>query len=297
MDKGSKGGRSLVCSNAKRGNGCSITTGWRYDHFETSFMTFVSEADLPAIMGELQPEIEHEALQRQIQEIEGRLIKAQKARERVFGLIVGDEPTEFLGTQLRRYDSEVAALQTESKQKTDALASLREARKSFDESKQGIADLLTKLQSGPRDELFKLRSTVAHRLKAIVDQVLVWPTGLPKNLEMERQLIQSDGERAREYLRKLSPPSKKQHAFAVVFKDGTNRAVSPDADDPTVLQWIGGTEESPLTAQQVRDYLAARYGATEFTPDDLQTGFEQLRENPNLYTEYGGDVIEETHRS
>ena len=44
-----QGGTFLVCEGAKRGLGCN-TTGWRYDHFETSFLAFVEQLDLPALV-------------------------------------------------------------------------------------------------------------------------------------------------------------------------------------------------------------------------------------------------------
>jgi DNA invertase Pin-like site-specific DNA recombinase len=40
-----KGGTFLVCEASKRGMGC-VTTGWRYEQFESSFLAFVEQIDL-----------------------------------------------------------------------------------------------------------------------------------------------------------------------------------------------------------------------------------------------------------
>ena len=44
-----KSGAYLVCDGARRGLGCE-KTGWRYDQFEASFLSYVQELDLESIV-------------------------------------------------------------------------------------------------------------------------------------------------------------------------------------------------------------------------------------------------------
>jgi hypothetical protein len=53
INKGAKGGRVLICDRARRAAGCQVRIAWPYRDFELSCLTFIGEANLPGVVGEL----------------------------------------------------------------------------------------------------------------------------------------------------------------------------------------------------------------------------------------------------
>ena len=49
--QGTRGGTYLICDGAKRRRGCTATR-WRYKDFEASFLAFVTELDVEAMINE-----------------------------------------------------------------------------------------------------------------------------------------------------------------------------------------------------------------------------------------------------
>jgi DNA invertase Pin-like site-specific DNA recombinase len=306
VNKRPKGGRSLVCSNAKLDAGCHVRVQWKYDDFETSFFAFIREANLPEVMGAIKPDDDRAKLGDEIKATEGRLIEAERRRDRAFELYTdSDQPTDFMRSQFRESEASVEAFKGELDDLKQRLSSLDREETAFNESREGIMDLVARLQKEDGDELVPMRSAVAQRLSDIVAELLVWPGGIPKpSAEHEaqfRQSIQKDDELSsesrvelREYLAKvmeyIGVPEKSRRTFYVRFRDGTSRFVSPTLKNPAQFRYIGATNEPPLTDSDVRDYLRARYEIDNPNPEQYQVAFDEIRREPERFERYSEHI-------
>jgi Recombinase/Recombinase zinc beta ribbon domain len=79
-----KGSKYLVCSAAQEGLAC-ITTAWRYDHFETSFLWFVEQINLPKLIDDTDPE--RTRLEQMLRAIEGQKLDIDQQMERTYRLL------------------------------------------------------------------------------------------------------------------------------------------------------------------------------------------------------------------
>jgi Recombinase len=79
-----KGGLFLVCSAAQRGLSC-VTTGWKYDHFETSFLAFVDQLDLPALI--TNEKSQKKELEDKIQALNGEQLALRSAMEKLYQVL------------------------------------------------------------------------------------------------------------------------------------------------------------------------------------------------------------------
>ena len=74
----------------------------------------------------------------------------------------------------------------------------------------------------------------------------------------------------------LPVPEKNRRAFAVIFKDGTFRVVSPTLKDPMQFRYIGATNESLITDRDVLAWC----GVDDPTPEQYQQALDELRRDP-----------------
>ncbi len=84
VDKGRppKGYPYLVCSSALRGFGCSKKAGWRYDQFETAFLSLVEKLDLASLVSSEQHAGKRANLVAKLEAMEGK----QKRLEHEMGI-------------------------------------------------------------------------------------------------------------------------------------------------------------------------------------------------------------------
>lgn len=291
-NKGERGGgQILFCSNAHRGLGCPIRTTWAYDEFETSFLTFIKEADLGTTIGSLGKERQGTTLEARLQASKGRLLEARNNRDKVFNLLLGNEPTDYLSNKLRELDSTVAALEHERMSNARALEEYLQQETAYNESKVGIAELIAKVQSTD-GETVRIRSTVASRLKDLIRELIVWPAGHERKREDLEALYAMYPEHSRAELETYMPrPSKAFRSFFVRFKDGTFRFVAPDINDPTRYRSQGATGEYIISRPEVEDYLFARYGLREPTREEIEMAGAQLSKEPELAEKYGASLV------
>jgi hypothetical protein len=138
-----KGGTFLVCAGAKGGLGC-ITTGWRYDHFETSFLAFVGQLDLPALI--TNENSQKKELQDKIQALQGEQLALRSEMEKVYQ-VLKSASIDFLVEKfeaLQKRETEITTLIKDTEAQNLKLeASELEFRQSKDEVKSLIARLQT----------------------------------------------------------------------------------------------------------------------------------------------------------
>jgi hypothetical protein len=97
---------------------------------------------------------------------------------------------------------------------------LKEQSKSFDESKEGVSELVKLFQNG--DASFTLRTTLSSHLKSLIQHIFLFPGG------------GAFGEEA------LSPSKR---SLTVVFKNGAKEWIRTAPDDPTRLLGLTTEEE------------------------------------------------------
>jgi chromosome segregation ATPase len=109
-----KGGKYLFCEAAKRGLACE-TAGWRYDHFETSFLTFVEQLDLPRLIRN--ESSKKKELDDNIQALQGEILSLQSEMEKAYQLLHFNSSLKFVAEKLSALQNRESELTAELKLK------------------------------------------------------------------------------------------------------------------------------------------------------------------------------------
>jgi hypothetical protein len=175
-----KGGTFLVCERAKRGLKC-IPTRRRYDHFESSFLAFVEQLDLPNLIAN--ESSEQAELDRAIDALRGGQIALREEMERAYQLLKLNSSLEIVAEKLGALQKGFEEVSTQLKQKEEK-QNLAATESDFYQSKVEIKSLIARLQTPGDEDLYKLRSQVAARIRALVKALIVAPLGEPPRSEM-----------------------------------------------------------------------------------------------------------------
>lgn len=219
-----KGGRYLVCSAAKRGLEC-VSGGWRYDHFEKSFLRFVEQVDLQNLLGELDPE--KMDLEETLRALEGRQVVLHKDVETAWQMRQQGE-SKYLAERIYELEGQLGAVEENIMGTKAAIKNHETARRAFNQSKDEIKLLIQRLQdrTAKREELYKQRSQVADQIKAIAEEVEVATRGAgPLMLGEVEYMNPKHAKSARRGM------FTEQRFFLVTFKDHSTLGVIPP-DDP-----------------------------------------------------------------
>lgn len=110
------------------------------------------------------------------------------------------------------------------------------AESDFYESKDEIKKLIASLQTPSQSDLYKLRSQLAARIKALVVTLEVAPIGEAPIVHM---LLKEQDEAGRDLLKSMfGKQSDDRRYFLAVFKDDTALRVYPSKDDPFKVDTI-----------------------------------------------------------
>ena len=269
---GPKGGTYLVCDNARRGLRCE-KTAWRYDAFETSFLAFVKEVDLEQVMHG-----ENEARQRSILEEVMTALRGEQAAigqqmDRTYELLgMAGTAAGYVAQKLQTLEARRAAIEAELREREQERVRLGLI---VSDEKQ-VKALIKRLQDrNPSDEVYKLRSTIAARLRSLVHTILVAPAGGVPQIQKTIDFLehQEDAEDVLEHARqRLKDKRSGRRYFLVAFANGDVRGVYPDPDDPTRFteqftssSEMGLVEEYPDHSQQI---FPPRLTMEELFPED-----------------------------
>jgi len=237
-NKGQKGGTFLVCSRAKRGLGC-VTTRWRYDHFEASFLAFVEQLDLPTLIRD--DDSKKKALDEAIQALQGELISLRDEMEKAYQLLKINSALEIVAEKLGTLQKRVQELGAQLNEKEAERQSLEATESEFYQSKAEIKSLIARLQTPGVGEgdLYKLRSQVAARIKAIVKALIVAPLGeAPRSEMLWRDMeAMADGPAELAEIAELKRTVVDTRYFGVGFANGHTLHVHPNKEDPLKFDW------------------------------------------------------------
>jgi DNA invertase Pin-like site-specific DNA recombinase len=233
---GPKGGSYLVCNSARRGLGCQ-NSGWRYDHFEASFLAFVRELDLESIIRGEDEAQKRADLANVITSLAGQCAGQEGEREKIFQLLEqSGASAEFVGKKLDECEQRLVLVRDLLEKKRKEYASLNSDIGSFYESKEKIKNLINRLQKRDSDDVYVLRAQIAAKLRALVENVIVAPVGEAPQLRQTIDLVKANVpdrvDLISEFESRFSDERTYRRYFAIGFKDKGVRGVYPSADDP-----------------------------------------------------------------
>lgn len=247
--------KSLVCDNGRRGFKCWALR-WRYEHFETSFLTSCRLIDLNLMLNEveagtsLQSDIER--LNDQITLQTSKLDDLGKKVTNIIEAIEEGLASQTLKDRLQSIEQEISAGLDQKaileKQLTDATFTSKTADQNIETMKEAI-DRISQLEG---EELFVFRSKLAEAIRKTIKQVRLFPVGRltpAEDIEELRKSLAEAGygeKRINDYLAsRRSEPSKARgryledkyagRNFVIYGRSGGLRAVSPDYDNPSEI--------------------------------------------------------------
>ena len=237
---GPKGGRYLLCNNAKRGLGCPGKR-WRYADFEASFLAFVSEVDISSIIDAENRGGERAKAATNLSALEGELGTVTALMDRTYELLNEGAPSQFIASKLRDLDQRQSELVQAIFEQRTRLETLEFQSVRINESKEQIYALVKRLQGPGGVDLFELRAKVAAHLKSVIETLVVAPLGeRPRIARIVDNTRNAFGEEASDVVQYIQQrgenPDQARRYFAVGFRDSRIRIVFPRNDDPMRYQ-------------------------------------------------------------
>jgi DNA invertase Pin-like site-specific DNA recombinase len=237
---GPKGGTYLVCDSARRGLRCE-KTAWRYDAFERSFLAFVKEVDLERLVYREDEARKRSSIDDAIAALRGEQAAIGQQMDRTYELLgMAGTAAGYVAQKLQTLEDRRSAVEAELREREQERARLG---LTVSDGKQ-VKALIERLQDrNPSDEAYKLRSTIAARLRSLVTTILIAPLGHAPLTERTINFLAGEvgAEPVIDHLRRTSDG---RRYFAVGFTDGKTRAVFPHRDDPLSFEYqiVGDTE-------------------------------------------------------
>jgi hypothetical protein len=159
-------------------------------------------------------------------------------RESIFALHRTTREKSFLAAKLDEASRAIATATAQFAILKEEQAAESDAANRFYESKDEIKSLLARFkQTGEKpDDLYRLRSQIALRIRSLVDTILVASVGsVPFVQEMianAKAQPKLDKDRITDLENALGQERTNARYFTVRFKDGSIRGVMPKDDDP-----------------------------------------------------------------
>jgi hypothetical protein len=149
-----KGGAYLVCDRVKRGLGCA-NQRWEYNDFEASFLLFVKELDLKALLTPHHAEDQNAIA---VEVLNGRLAVLREHQEKTHQLFLdGGSEQSFVARKLAEYDEQIRQIDSELRKARAASATTKAAADQFSSNRDEIKALVARLQKRPDEETRKVR--------------------------------------------------------------------------------------------------------------------------------------------
>ena len=232
-----KGGRYLVCSAAKQGFECAKVR-WPYDEFEASFLGFVRELDISAVFTSSAEDVRRLSLDNEIEALKGETVSIRQQQDKLLELLeMGD--LKLVHNKLSDLEQKLARLSATLAEKDRERSALQAQLRQQSESREQLKTLIAQLQDESSQDLYRLRSQVASRIRALVEVIFVAPSGsvpfVYGKIDLERAKGKPDRTLLRQLQQSLNRKGTKQRYFSVRFKDGSVRVVVPSDNDPLKL--------------------------------------------------------------
>jgi DNA invertase Pin-like site-specific DNA recombinase len=236
QNKGRPRGQTyLVCSSAVRKGGCDRTSGWRYDDFETTFLTFVEQLDLGSLVSSSEHSNRRSDLAVRLEAVQGKIKLIEEKLRRMFetNMEMGEFKSEFLAAAIRKSEQEIANAKKQEQQLRHEIAILDQTALTYYKRPDQVAKLIERVRSRRGGDVYKLRAQISSRLQSLIKEL---------------RLTVDEGD----------------HHFEVVFRDGSGMMLFVDPEDPTkFVQKVSGRApnfelvEDGRSVQMPNDGLAA----------------------------------------
>lgn len=207
-----KGQSYLVCSNALRKHECEMTGRWRYDQFESTFLSFVEQLDLASLVRSSEHSSKRSELAFQIEAVEGRIKLLQDELRRAFetSMKMVEFNSQFLADRIKNGEQALAEAKVQMQQLRHETAILDQTALTYYRRPDQVAQLIERVRSSRGGDVYKLRSQIASRLQLLIREL--------------RLTVDPDTQR-----------------FEVVFRDGQGMTVFVDPEDPAkFMQKVSG---------------------------------------------------------
>lgn len=240
--KKKKGHKYLQCSKQKRGsNGCpECHKLWRHDHFEVSFLSFVSEIDISSLVETT------DELKRRIDEIQARLVSdneklkhIQQQKLKITNAVLNSEAKipEFILQEGNRLEEQEQAVLENIRTNNSNLKSAQHDYNQSDKTQERLSQLISVMPTLEENDLYELRQQLSTLLKNIIERIEIYSCGTITTEEYINEIRKTQGKKAANIIIKNKEQSEGKHLpyFIVYFKSGSYRLVATDPTDPTRL--------------------------------------------------------------
>jgi DNA invertase Pin-like site-specific DNA recombinase len=216
-NKGGKGTNMLVCDAARCGHGCRLPKRWPASAFEASFIAFVREVDLEHVVNDEQDAKRRADLEKSITALRGEEAMLERQVESTLQVLAGaGGSADIVTRKVKDLGERRIAIKAELIEREKEHAGLTSAATKFYEDRDALKMLIARLQGqGDDEEVYRLRSMIAARLRSLVSTIEMAPLG-NKPLVVEEHAALASFDRN----------------FFVTFVDGGSRCVYPDPADP-----------------------------------------------------------------
>ena len=169
--------------------------------------------------------------------LKGELSQIESEQAAAFELHKRGVSLEFIGRKMAECDAKIVELKNQIDAARHTLSQNTEAVNRYYESADRLHDLIAHLRDHSGDEVYKQRSLVAARLKAVIDKVIVAPAR-PKIYKGDKAEILDLAN------------------FEVCFRNGISRIVHPDPANPLkfVRQVYGTASQLDIIEPDGRRY-------------------------------------------
>ncbi|MCC8978679.1 recombinase family protein [Bradyrhizobium acaciae] len=207
-----KGRSYLVCSNALRNGGCEMTGRWRYDQFESTFLSFVEQLDLASLVSSSEHSSKRNEVALHLDAAVGKIRLLEDERSKAFeiGLKMADFHSAFIAERIKKAELDLVAAKKLEKQLRHEISVLDQTALTYYRRPDQVAELIERVRAARGGDVYKLRAQIASRLQSLITEL--------------RLTVDPDTQR-----------------FEVVFRDGQGMTLFVDPEDPTkFIQKISG---------------------------------------------------------
>ncbi|MGF6311914.1 DNA invertase Pin-like site-specific DNA recombinase [Bradyrhizobium sp. i1.8.4] len=199
-----KGRAYLVCSNALRKDGCEMTGRWRYDQFESTFLSFVEQLDLASLVSSTEHSSKRNEVAFYLDAAVGkiRLLEDEQRKAYEIGLKMADFDSAFIAERIKKAELDLVAAKKLEKQLRHEISVLDQTALTYYRSPDQVAELIERVRAARGGDVYKLRAQIASRLQSLISEL--------------RLTVDPDAQ-----------------SFEVVFRDGQGMILFVDPEDPT----------------------------------------------------------------
>jgi len=231
-----KGRTYLVCSNAVQGSGCEMTGRWRYDQFETTFLSFVEQLDLASLVQSSEHSDKRSALALKLEAVEGKIKLVQEKVRRAIetSIALGEFRSDLLAESIKKGEQELAEAKKQQQQLRHEIAILDQTALTYYSRPDQVAELIERVRAARGGDVYKLRAQVASRLQSLISELRLTVDPDTQRFEVifrdgQGMTLFVDPENPAKFIQKVSG---KAPDFDVLSADGT--IVQLPADEPAL---------------------------------------------------------------